>query len=56
VADEIARPVDDFLLANGEQQIELLGKERIVIIQIQTKERKGFDKRTAPNHHLRPPA
>src|ERR1700736_5848842 len=38
-----ARPVNMCVLANLQKQIELLGKERIVILEIEPKERKRLD-------------
>src|SRR5262249_34371994 len=47
-------PVDVRLLANLEKQIELLGKKRIVIVEIEAKERKCLDKGAAPGHNFGP--
>ena len=38
-----ARPVNVRVLANLQKQIELLGKERIVVLEFQPEERKRFD-------------
>src|SRR6266404_5887233 len=49
-----ARPVDMRVLANLQEQIELLAEERIVILELQAKERERFDERAAPGDYLRP--
>src|SRR5258708_17666403 len=49
-----AGPVHVLVLADLQQQIELLRKERIVILQLQAEQRKRLDERAAANHHLRP--
>src|SRR3954468_15298387 len=38
-----ARPMNVRVLANLQKQIELLGKERIVVLKLQPEERKCFD-------------
>ena len=50
----LARPVHVGMLTDVEQQVEILFEQRIVVFQVQPKQRKGFDERTAANHHLRP--
>jgi hypothetical protein len=47
--------VDVLVVANLEQEIELLGEERVVILELVTEEREGIDERSAAHHHLRPP-
>src|SRR5207245_5723477 len=49
----LARPVDMRVLANLKKQIELIGKERIVVLELQPKKRKRFDERAAPGNDLR---
>ena len=50
----LARPVDLRALTNLQQQFELLGKERVVVVEIETEEGKGLDKRAAAGNNLRP--
>jgi len=38
-----ARPVNVRVLADVQKQIELLGKERIVVLELEPEERKRFD-------------
>src|SRR5258708_7134138 len=49
-----AGPVHVLVLADLQQQVELLGKERVVVLQLQAEQRKRLDKRPAAHHHLRP--
>ena len=42
--------------ADGEQKIELLGEQLVVIVEVVAEQRKGFDERAAPGHDLRPAA
>src|SRR6266850_7999215 len=49
----LARPVNMHVLANVQKQIELLGEERIVVLELQTEERKCFDEGAAPGNDLR---
>src|SRR6476619_8270813 len=41
----LARPVNMRVLADAQKQIELLGEERIVVLELQAEERKCFDER-----------
>src|SRR6266404_2575636 len=50
----LARPVNMRVLANVQKQIELLSKERIVVLELETEERKCFDEGAAPGDDLRP--
>jgi DNA-binding NarL/FixJ family response regulator len=43
----LARPMDMRVLANVQKEIELLGEERIVVLELQTKERECFDEGAA---------
>ena len=47
-------PMAVLVLPDLQQQIELLGKERVVILQPQAEQRKGLDERTPAYDHLRP--
>ena len=49
----LARPVNMRVLADVQKQIELLGEERIVVLELQAEERKCFDERAAPGNDLR---
>jgi hypothetical protein len=49
-----ARPVDVSLLAQLQQQLQLFGKQRIVVVEVQPKERKGFNERAPPRDDFRP--
>ena len=42
------------VLADLQEQIELLGKERVVVLQPEAEQRKGLDGRAAADDHLRP--
>ena len=41
---------------SGEQQLELLGEQLVVVLQVVAEEREGLDERPAPGHDLRPAA
>src|SRR5207237_9466037 len=49
-----AGPVNVRVLTDVQKQIELLGKERIVVLELQPKERECFDERAAPGDDLCP--
>src|ERR1700719_1808908 len=49
-----ARPMDVGLLADLQEQVEALGKERIVIIELEAEERERLDERAAPGDDLGP--
>jgi hypothetical protein len=38
--------------ADLEQQIELLGKERVIVVKVEAEERKGLDKGAAASDNL----
>ena len=46
-------PVDVLALPDLQEQLELLGEQRVVVIQLQTEERKRLDERAATDDHLR---
>ena len=50
----LAGPVDEFVLSDVEEQIELLGKERIVVPQFVSKQWARLDEGTASGDHFRP--
>ena len=43
-----ALPGDDRLVANLKQEVELLREQLVVIVEIVSEQRKGFDERAAP--------
>src|SRR6202011_529381 len=47
-----ARPLDMRVLANLQKQIELLGKERIVVLEVEPEERKRLNERAATGDDL----
>ena len=49
-----AGPVDVLVLTDLQEQVELLRKKRIVVLQFQAEQRKRLDERTAAYDHLRP--
>ena len=51
-----ARPRDVLLLAEPEQQFELLGEQRVVVAEVVAEEGEGLDERPAADHDLRAPA
>ena len=51
----LARPVNMRVPADVQKQIEFLGEERIVVLELQAEERKCFDERAAPGDDLCPP-
>ena len=51
-----AGPGDPHRLADGQQQLELLGEQLVVVVQVVAEQRKGLDERSAPGHDLRPAA
>ena len=51
-----ARPGDALGLAQREQQVELLGEELVVVVEVVAEEREGLDERAAAGHDLGAPA
>ena len=51
-----ARPRDVLARAQREQQLELLGEQLVVVVEVVAEEREGLDERAAPGHDLRAPA
>ena len=51
-----AAPDDLGLGPDGEEQVELLGEQLVVIFKVVAEQRKGLDERAAPGHDLRPAA
>jgi len=50
----LTRPINLRVGANFQQQVKLLGKKRIVVIQVETEEREGLDKGAAAGNNLCP--
>ena len=44
------------VVADRQQQVELLGVELVVVVEVVAEEREGLDERAAPGHDLRAPA
>ena len=40
-------------LANGQQQVELLGEEGVIVLELQPKQLKRLDKRASSDHDFR---
>ena len=53
---QAARPADRFAVAQLEQQVELFGKQRVVVAEIVAEQRERFDEGAAPRHDLGAPA
>ena len=51
-----ARPGHALLVPQLDQQVQLLGEQRFVVVEIMAEQRKGFDEGTAARHDLRPAA
>jgi len=49
-----AGPVYVFVLTNPQQQIELLSKKRVIVLEFQAEQWKRLDERTATYNHFRP--
>ena len=49
-----AGPVDVLVLTNLQEEIEILGKQRVVVLEAQAEQRKRIDERPAAYDHLRP--
>src|SRR5437667_3041857 len=49
----LAGPVDVLVLTDLQEQLELLGKQRVVVLQSQPEQWKGLDERTAAHDDLR---
>ena len=49
-----ARPAYPLAVANTQQQFEVFGEQRVVIGEIETEQREGFDERAAPGHDFGP--
>ena len=50
------RPGYEFTGPHLQEQVQLIGEQFVVILQPVAEERKGLDRRAAPDHHLRPSA
>src|SRR5207237_8220935 len=48
-----ARPLDVLVVADREQELELLLKERVVVLELVAEQREGLDERATPDDHLR---
>jgi hypothetical protein len=51
-----AFPRDLRLGANLKQEIELLGEQLVVVVEVEAEQREGLDERAAPSHDLGPAA
>src|SRR5205814_8569108 len=49
----LARPVNVLVVADLEKQVEVFRKERVVIVEAQTKERKRIDERASAGDDFR---
>jgi hypothetical protein len=49
---EFSLPGHIFLVADLQEEAELLFKQRIIIFQLVSKQREGFYEGPAPHHHL----
>jgi hypothetical protein len=49
----LAGPRYMLVVADLEQQVELLGEQRVVVLEPKTEQGKGIDERAAPYDHLR---
>src|SRR5215207_6631132 len=49
----LARPRDALGIAQLQQQLELLGEQLVVVVQVVTEQRKRLDERAAAGHDLR---
>ena len=47
-----ARPVDVLIVADLEQQVQLLGEQRVVILESVAEQRKGIDEGATADDHL----
>ena len=52
----LARPRDALGLAQLQQQIELLGKQLIIVVEVVAEQRERLDKRATAGHNLGAPA
>ena len=52
----LARPGDALAVAQLQQQLELLGEELVVVVEVVAEERERLDERAAPGHDLGAPA
>lgn len=50
----LARPVDMGMLTKLQQKLQLFCKQRIVVVEVQSEERKGLNERAPPRDNLRP--
>ena len=48
----LSGPAHVLVLADLEEELELLGEERVVVVEVQAEQRKRFDERAASDHHL----
>lgn len=51
-----AAPAHAFILADAQQQFEVLGEQRVVVVQVLAEQRERFDEGAAPGHDLGAPA
>ena len=52
----LARPGDPLAVADLQQQLELLGEQLVVVVEVVAEQREGLDERAAPGHDLGPAA
>ena len=48
----LAGPVDAFVRADVEQQVELLREQGVIILELQAEQRERLDERAAADHEL----
>jgi len=50
---QATRPAHRSLLTDAQQQLELLGEQLVVVVEIEAEEGKGFDEGAASRHDFR---
>ena len=51
-SSELAGPLGVFLIAEPQQELQLLREELVVVAEVETEEREGVDERAPPDDHL----
>src|SRR5216684_3069217 len=51
---ELTRPRDVLVGTHVQQEVQLLGKQRVVVVQVVAEEWEGFDRRASADNHLGP--
>ena len=49
---ELTGPGDVLVSAHVQQEVQLFGKQRVIVLQVVAEEREGLNRRAAPDDHF----